>query len=192
MTVRVRAAIATGALAALALAGAAGCSGDDKPEAGASTPPPAPAEVPESELNDVPEAKGLKGSDGLRRPVTYSDKVTVSIATIRYVKDTATGRGVIKGRVKTIFTLKFVNGSARALDLNAVRVVAKYGPSRRTAEPVSHGDINDFFGSVAPGKSRSASYAFDLPYPDGYKNVWLGVRFDAEHKTAVFAGSLKP
>jgi len=143
-------------------------------------------------LNAAPGAKKLTSSQGLRKPITYPDKVSVSITGVRYVRDQREGRGSVKGQLKTIFTLKFVNGSSKPLNLDKVKVVVRYGPKRKTASPTSYANINDFYGTVAPGSSKSASYVFELPYPEGYKNVVLGVTFDPNRKAALFAGSLKP
>ncbi|WP_131736691.1 hypothetical protein [Actinomadura roseirufa] len=180
--------VATGAALALALA-LTGCSGEKKKAAGKPAPPP-PSAQPEAQANAAPGSLALKSTTGLRKPVTYNDKVTVAISDIRYVKSKGQGPGEIPGRVLTIFTLRFGNGSARPLDLNKVRVVARYGPAKALASPTSYANINDFYGTVAAGGKRAASYAFDLP-ATGYKQVTLGVTFDAQHKTALFAGSLR-
>ncbi|WP_067455965.1 hypothetical protein [Actinomadura macra] len=182
--------VATGATLALALA-LAGCGGGGGKSAGKQNPPPPPSTQPESAANAAPGALDLKSSTGLRKPVTYNDKITVKIGGIRYVKNKADGPGQIAGRVVTIFTLSFTNGSAKPLDLNQVRVVAKYGPRRAEAKPTSYANINDFYGTVPPGQGKKASYAFEIP-PAGYKSVVLGVKFDAQHKAALFAGALRP
>jgi len=182
--------IATGATLALALA-LAGCGGDGDKASGNSKPPPPPSTQPESAANAAPGALDLKSSSGLRKPVTYDDKISAQISNIRYVKNKADGPGQIAGRVLTIFTLSFSNGSAKPLDLNKVHVVAKYGPRKTEARPTSYANINDFYGTVPPGQAKKASYAFDIP-PAGYKAVALGVKFDAQRKAALFAGALRP
>lgn len=181
--------VATGAVLALALA-LTGCSDGKKKADAKPSPPPPPSTQPESEANAAPGSLSLKSSGGLRKPVTYNDKISVRISDIRYVKNKASGPGEITGRVLTIFTLRFSNGSPKPLDLNKVRVVAKYGPKKAEARPTSYADINDFYGTVEAGKQKSASYAFDLP-STGYKSVVIGVKFDDQHKAALFAGSLK-
>ena len=181
--------------AALALAPAlaltlalSGCSGDDKKASGPKPPPP--SEQPESVKTSAPGARAFRAMTGLRKPVTYDDKVSVAITDIRYVKNKAKGPGEITGKTLTIFTLRFTNGSSQPLDLNKVRVVAQYGKARTEASPTSYANLNDFYGTVQPGKQRSAAYAFDLP-PSGFGSVVLNVSFSDKHKTAVFAGSLK-
>lgn len=180
--------LATGAVLALTLALSA-CSEEKKP-AKAGPPPPPPTEQPESQVTKAPGSQSLKSSTGLRKPVTYSDKVTVRVSDIRYVQNKKKGPGELTGKTLTIFTLRFTNGSGKALDLNKVRVTAAYGPKRTQASPTSYANLNDFYGVVAAGKTRSASYAFDLP-STGYKAVVVSVSFDSQHKTAVFTGTLR-
>ena len=184
--------LATGTVLALSLA-LAGCGGGGDKKANASTgsPPPPPSSQPEAQNTAAPGSKGLTTSGSLKKPVTYGDKISVAVSGIRYVKNTAKGPGEVTGQTLTIFTLKFTNGSGKTLDLNKVRVIAKYGPKKTAASPTSYADINDFYGTVPAGGNKSASYAFDLP-SSGYKAVVLEVRFDSKHKTAVFAGSLHP
>ncbi|MFF5260772.1 hypothetical protein ACFY4C_17675 [Actinomadura viridis] len=166
----------------------AGCADDKKKASG--PPPPPPSEQPEQVVTNAPGSKAFDTTTGLRKPITYEDKVTVVVSDIRYVRNTEKGPGEMTGKLLTIFTLKFTNGSAQPLDLNKVKVVARYGSGRTQASPTSYANLNDFYGTVAPGRSRSASYAFDLPR-SGYGSVVLGVNFDEKRKTAVFAGSLK-
>ncbi|WP_242885811.1 hypothetical protein [Actinomadura litoris] len=185
---RLTAAAGVALAAALALTG---CGGGGDKKSGKAKPPPPPSTQPEAEVNAAPGSLDLKSSAGLRKPVTYDDKITVKVGGIRYVKNKVSGPGQIAGRVLTIFTLSFSNGSAKPLDLNQVRVVARYGPGKTEARPTSYANINDFYGSVPPGKDKRASYAFDIP-TSGYKSVSLGVKFDARHKAALFVGTLHP
>lgn len=168
-----------------------GCSSDDKDMADAvGSPPPSPSQQSEAEANAAPGAKSMRLSQGLRKPVTYDDKITVQVTSIRTVRNSKTGPGEMTGRTLTIFTLRFTNGSSRTLDLNQVRVVARYGAKGTQASPTSYANLNDFYGTVAPGKARSASYAFDLP-TSGYGKVTLGVKFSETHKVAVFTGAIE-
>lgn len=186
--------VIAGAGLALALVVAAALvvvvGGGDEEEPAAKPPPP-PSRQPESAANAAPGAESLDSSSGLRKPVTYDDKISVKISDIRYVKNKADGPGEVTGQVFTIFTLMFTNGSAKPLNLDKVRVVAKYGSKNREARPTSYADINDFYGTVPAGEDKKASYAFVIP-KSGYDSVRLGVKFDSEHKTALFAGALKP
>jgi hypothetical protein len=192
LSVRVKAAVAGGGVAVLALVVTLAvvlAGGSDDATRAAGPKPPPPSEQPESQITGAPGSSSFTNLVGLREPVTYPDKITVEIADIRYVTNKAKGPGELTGRTLTIFTLRFTNGSAQPLDLNKVRVVARYGKAKREASPTSYANLNDFYGTVAPGAKKSASYAFDLP-ESGYSAVTLGVKFSETHKTAVFAGSL--
>src|SRR5690242_11496980 len=92
---------ATGAVLALALA-LTGCGGGKK-KAADPTPPPPPSEQPTEQANAAPGSAALKSSGGLRKPVTYDDKVSVAISNIRYVKNKDQGPGELTGKVLTIF-----------------------------------------------------------------------------------------
>ncbi|GAA0275778.1 hypothetical protein GCM10009527_085210 [Actinomadura nitritigenes] len=178
---------ATGAVLALALA-LTGCGGGKKKSADPKPPPP-PSAQPTEQANAAPGSTALKSSGGLRKPVTYDDKISVAISNIRYVKNKDQGPGELTGKVLTIFTLTFTNGSGKPLDLNKVQVTAVYGTKKTRAQHTSYANLNDFSGAVPAGGTKAASYAFDLP-STGYKSVMVGVKFDAQHKTALFAGAL--
>jgi hypothetical protein len=191
LSVAVRAAVAAAGVAALAVTLTVVLVGgsDEGRRAAASKAPPPPSEQPESQITGAPGSSAFKSMVGLRQPVNYPDRISVEIADIRYVTNRAKGPGELTGRTLTIFTLRFTNGSAQPLDLNKVRVVARYGKAKTEASPTSYANLNDFYGTVAPGAKKSASYAFDLPQA-GYSAVTLGVKFSETHKTAVFVGSL--
>jgi hypothetical protein len=178
--------VVTGCVLTLAVGG---CSESKK----AATPPSPPTGVSTiaagQNTTTVPEAKGMRSSAGLRKKVEYKDKVTVSIAAIKSAKVKDIGPGTIKGEVITIFTVHFANASGQPLNLNQVKVSAVYGPHKDSATRTYYGNLNDFYGTVAAGQARSASYAFTVPAA-GYKAVTLSVQLDSKHPVTTFAGSL--
>jgi hypothetical protein len=159
---------------------------------GSATPQPSrgPTSIAEAVETPVPGATALTASTGLRKAVEYDDRITVKLAKIQGYEVKEEGPGIIKGQQITIFTLTFTNGSTKPLDLNNVKVTATYGDQERQAEPSYFGNLNDFFGTVKPSDSRSAAYGFVLP-ESGYDDLALRVKFDNEHSTAVFVGSLQ-
>lgn len=173
-----------GALVAVTVCG---CSAH-KTKAGHPPPPPSPTGPPPT-ADVVPGSTAMKASVGLHRAVTYPDKITVSITAIKHAVDKDIGPGALSGKPITIFTLRFMNGSGKPLNLNAVQVTAAYGSSHAKAAPVYTSNLNDFSGTVQPGAQKSTSYAFDIP-KSGLGDVTIRVRFDSTHTTAVFAGSL--
>jgi hypothetical protein len=198
-------------LAALMAGGLVGCS-NGAGEAGAETsnsatapaastsprptgsttakPSRGPTSIAEAVETPVPGATPLTASTGLRKTVEYDDTITVKLTKIEGYEVKEEGPGIVKGQRITIFTLTLTNGSSKPLDLNNVKVTATYGDQERQAEPSYFGNLNDFFGTVKPSDSRSAAYGFVLP-ESGYDDLALRVKFDNEHSTAVFVGSLQ-
>lgn len=181
--------VAAGCVLALT---AGGCSGSKKKETG---PPPSPPSGQSSiaaaqNTTTVPGAKGLGSSAGFHKKVEYKDQVTVSIVSIKSAKVKDIGPGSINGQVLTIFTVHFANASGQPLNLDHVKVDAVYGPHKSTATRTYYGNLNDFYGTVAAGQSRSASYAFTVPSA-GYKSVTLRVQLDPKHPVTTFTGALR-
>jgi hypothetical protein len=169
----------------------AGPSTSQRPTGSATAQPSrGPTSIAEAVETPVPGATPLTASTGLRKTVEYNDQITVKLTKVEGYEVKEEGPGIIKGQQITIFTLTFTNGSTKLLDLNNVKVTATYGGQERQAEPSYFGNLNDFFGTVKPGDSRSAAYGFVLP-ESGYDDLALRVKFDDEHSTAVFVGSLQ-
>ena len=175
-------------LALAALAAAAGCS-SGKHQSAASPPPPQPSNAAQSSGPDMPGAKALRGTGTLRKPHVYSDNIQVEIVKISTVKEKGRGPGTIDGRQLAIFTLRFSNGSPAPLNLNQVKITAKYGPKHTVAQVSQYGDLNDFNGKIAAGATQTAGYGFVLPQA-GYQAVQISVKFDGKHPVAVFSGAL--
>jgi hypothetical protein len=167
-----------------------GCSGSKKKAEATPTPPTGESTIAAGQdTTTVPGAKGLRTSVGFRKKVTYKDRVVVSIAGIKSAKVKDIGPGSIKGQVITIFTVRFANATAQPLNLDQVKVSAVYGPRKSQAIRTYYGNLNDFYGTVAAGQTKSASYAFTVP-SSGYKSVTLRVQLDAKHPVTSFTGSL--
>jgi hypothetical protein len=178
--------LAAGCVLALAISG---CSGKKKATA-PPTPPTGESSIAAGQdTTTIPGSKGLSTSAGFNKKVKYPDQVTVSVAAIKSAKVKDIGPGSIKDQVITIFTVNFNNESGQPLNLDQVKVNAVYGPGKKDATRTYYGNINDFYGTIAAGQARSASYAFTVP-ASGYKAVTLGVRLDAKHPTTTFTGSL--
>lgn len=121
--------------------------------------------------------------------LTYSDGVTLQILSIKQGAVTPDGSKTIAGP-KTTFSLRFTNGSGKAITMNQVVVSASYGTRGLAARPVYDDNddaLRDFSGTVAPGASTSAAYAFSIPTSQ-LSRVTLRVDFDAIHVAASFTG----
>jgi hypothetical protein len=216
MTPRLR---LTASLAGLALAatGLSGCGGSG--QALASTPgtssssSSAPTESPETEttpttvapplpqpVKSVPKVKrvGQPNTPSVsapvakfNAPVTYPDGVTLVITKAEKGVETGHGPGVMAGRQYVRFTVKLTNGSAKAVNLDQVVVTTTYGPTKQLAAPVytQSAGTYDFTGTVKPGASATALYAFAVPTKQ-LNSVAMVVDFDGLHTSATYSGAV--
>jgi hypothetical protein len=122
--------------------------------------------------------------------VSYSDGVSLKIAKVTFAEETAKGPGSFPGREYARITLTLKNGSDHAIDLGTVvpTMLDKSGASLPKVY-AEEAKVGDFFGSLAPGKTATAVYAFAVP-SSARSDVVLVVDFDALHSSAVFRGEL--
>lgn len=155
-------------------------------KAGKPTPPA--VERPDA----LPEAQKASAKPvPYKSPAEYSDGLTLEITSIRQWTITETGAGALTGKPATSFRMKLVNGTGKKVDLNNVVVGAVYGSGNETAMPVySDPELFDFNGTLAPGKSAKAVYAFSIPVKD-LTTTTLFVDIDGRHTVATFSGSAK-
>ncbi|MEP7019962.1 MAG: hypothetical protein ABI808_04885 [Pseudonocardiales bacterium] len=135
----------------------------------------------------VPKAAITAASTPFNKPARYPDGIALQILGVTQRTITETGPGAMTGKPKTTFTVKFTNDSHRVIQLNQVVVSVSYGPSHALAAPVYDGGVNDFAGSVAPGKAVQTQYAFSIPTAS-LSNVRMSVDFDGLHTAATFVG----
>ena len=140
---------------------------------------------------EVPEDKKVPGSPSdFAHPVSYTDGLKVEVVKTEQGRITDTGVGALTGQPVTTFTLKFVNGSNKSIDLNEVVVTATYGATYLHAPPIYTNGLNDFAGAIAPGETKQTAYAFSIPLPHLSKTT-LWVDFDGLHTAAIFSGRVK-
>lgn len=215
MSSRLRLAAALTGLA-LAAAGLSGCGNSGQASAataGASSTSSTPTETPETETTPTTVAPPLPqpvtsvakvkragqptspsvSAPGAKfnAPVSYPDGVTLKITKAEKGVETGHGPGVMAGRQYVRFTVKLTNGSAKAINLNAVVVTTTYGASHQLAAPVytQTAGTADFFGTLEPGASTSAKYAFAVPVKD-LGRVAMVVDFDGLHTSATYSGAV--
>lgn len=124
-------------------------------------------------------------------PVTYPDGVQVTLTKAEKGVETGHGPGVMAGRQYVRFTVKLTNGSAKAVNLNQVVVTTTYGASAQLAAPVytASAGTYDFSGTVKPGASATALYAFAVPVKQ-LGRVTMVVDFDGLHTSATYTGAV--
>lgn len=134
----------------------------------------------------APAAPFVKGTKA-----AYADGISVQIRQITQGVTTGSGPGVLAGRPKTTFVIVFTNNSRKPVDMNRVVVTVIYGPNHLQAAPVYDDSVNDFSGTVAPGRSTNATYSFTIPAAS-LNQVVMRVDFDGLHAAATFTGKVQP
>lgn len=211
---RVVAALLGAALAATVVSGCqAGSGRASAATPSSSTSTPAPTETPETEttpttvapplpqpVTAVPKVKraGQPSKPSItaptarfNAPVSYPDGVQLVITKAEKGTETGHGPGVMAGREYVRFTVKLTNGSSKAVNLNEVVVTTFYGATKQLAAPVyteSAGTF-DFSGTVKPGASTTALYAFAVPTKQ-LGRVTMVVDFDGLHTSATYSGAV--
>lgn len=125
-------------------------------------------------------------------PAVYSDGLQLRIVKATKALEKGHGPGVMAGRGYVRFELELRNGTAGTINLNQVVLTTYYGSTKQLAAPVyTEGTTTrDFGGTVAPGASTTASYAFAVP-AGSLSNVTMVVDFDGVHSSAVYRGAVK-
>lgn len=174
-----------------ALVGAGGGAVGAPGAADQSTDPEAPAAyrpVVRSGKPARPSVAGAPGRFSAAAPVRYPDGVSVVVDRVARKVEQGAGVGAFPGRRQTLLEMTIRNGSAQALDLTQVVVTTTYGARPRVASPVYDGAaVSDFTGTVPPGGTATATYAFAIP-PGQAKTAVTRVDFDGTHAAATFTG----
>ena len=214
---RLTASLAGLALAAISLSGCGGSgqalASTPGGSASSSTSSPAPTETPETEttpttvapplpqsVKSVPKVKrvGQPNTPSVSAPaakftgaVKYPDGVSLVITKAEKGIETGHGPGVMAGREYVRFTVKLTNGSAKAVNLDQVVVTTTYGTTKQLAAPVytESAGTYDFTGSVKPGATATALYAFAVPTKQ-LNRVAMVVDFDGLHTSATYTGAV--
>jgi hypothetical protein len=123
--------------------------------------------------------------------VQYPDGVALAVPSITQSVDAQQGPGGMPGKPVTTFALTFRNGSKEPIGLGNVVVTAVYGSDDTRADPVYDGvTIQDFSGTVQPGGTAQARYAFSIPTTD-LTDTTIGIDFDGMHTLAIFTGAAR-
>lgn len=158
-----------------------------------------PASEPEN-AQDADEAPVVLRTDAVANPVpvepapfggeaVYEDGVVATTSNIRRGMVDEEGIGVVAGAEYIVFTVSVRNGSSKNLDLTAVVPTLLHGEDRVAAAPLYRGvEAFDLTGSLEPGASTDAEYAFQLPA--GATDPVLYLDLNGSHKPLVFRGDL--
>lgn len=126
----------------------------------------------------------------VNQPVRYGDGVSLRVRSVSFAKETSKGPGSFPGRPYALLTLVMTNKSNTALSISDV-VVTVLGHNFVPVPPVyaQEAKVQDFSGTLKPGQTASARYAFAVP-PASRSMVTVVVDFDGAHTSAVFRGKL--
>lgn len=130
-----------------------------------------------------------KGGFGAAAQVRYEDGVTIRVMVGPRRPEKGSGPGAFPGRSVTEVTISVSNDSGRTLDLTQVVVTMTYGEPARIASPFYDQGAADFGGTVKPGATATAHYAFAIP--DRKVPVVITVDWDESHAPAVFTGKAR-
>lgn len=167
-------------------------SDDPSPSATASRPPdPTVTGVPTAERSDaLPAGQRVTApAASFAQALRYRDGVQVRVTSVAQGKSTGVGPGEFANSPRTTIKLTVTNGSDAALDLSQVVVSTLYGKPTRQAQPVYDEGATDLSGTLAPGKSASATYMFSVPQ-EGLDAVRTVVDLDGRHAPGTFSGSM--
>jgi len=140
--------------------------------------------------NELPKSQRAKAPKAsFTSPAVYSDGVTLSASKFERGTVTSKGVGILTGASYVVFTLTVANRGKKPLDLAAVVPTLRYGKNANTAAPLYDDvDVHDFAGTVAPGHTEAARYAFLIPTTT--TEAVLYVDTDGTHTAAQFEGAI--
>lgn len=157
-------------------------------------------------LAEQPDAKAPRSIGAAKRPgvsvdpdlavsdrsfgsaAEYDDGLRVQIAGIENTTIETVGPGALVGPV-SVFDVKVTSGSTSPIDFSTVVVTAVYGDAPRLlADPCYDLPVRDLAGTLKPGGSMTARYAFFIP-ADARGDVELHVDLDGKRVPAVFSGT---
>lgn len=112
-------------------------------------------------------------------PAVYPNGISIATASFARGSVTSEGTGIITGAPYIVFEVTLQNGSSTAVDVSQVVVTLKYGAKAEAAAPL-YDDVAaaDFSGSIAAGKSRTATYAFQLPISVTVADLYVDINGD--------------
>ena len=123
----------------------------------------------------------------LSSPADFGTGVSARVTGVTHGTDRDRGPGAATGRPTVLFHLRLTNGSAKAVSVADVQVLATYGSSRTPAIAATS-STRAFTGTLRSGRSSNAVYAFAVP-SSGQGAVALTVTYTAGQPTVLLTGS---
>lgn len=147
-----------------------------------------PVHVPSVVLAGAPGMPKNLAPVALGKPSSFGNGVTTSLVSVKRVTVTGHRPGEISGTGLAV-TVQFTNGGTAPVSLNTAAVNTFTGAVGAPATPVHGVATRPLQGTLAPGRSQSATYVFAAPEA-GLGDVTVTVAWLAGSATAVFNGAV--
>jgi hypothetical protein len=102
-------------------------------------------------------------------PIRYPSGLTVGVTSAIQYTPSAQAVGTVVGHTGVVLTVEVTNGSTQPLNTAYLTVALRTGTAFTLAAQIfdaANGYGSGLTGTIAPGKTASAQYAFDLPASD--------------------------
>ena len=151
-----------------------------------TTAPDEPAATPEpTQTDDAPDVAKIGATEWF----TYEDGIKVQVTRAKPYKIGSYAAGGKPGGQGVVITVTIKNGSKATFDSDLADVTLASGPNGDQAERVfdSATDGLGFTGSIAPGRSKTAKFAFAVPKAH-LSQLQIEVTPSWEHEGSLFEG----
>lgn len=127
------------------------------PSAGASTAAKAPAAK-------AKPAKKKPTVAAYGDTYTYTDGLAVTVSKVKAYTPSEWAAGTHHGDTAVILTVKITNGTKKAFDTSLIEVDAKAGAEGAATDDIFDDGVGDgFTGTIVPGSTATAKFAYDIP-----------------------------
>lgn len=156
-----------------------------------TTDPPNPA-AHASNGDSSPSSNGDDRTAKIGQWVTADDGVTWTVTKLGVTHVSQFAAGGHPGDPALVAYVRIKNGSKHRLDLSAVQVTARTGADGNPAEDVVDVDagLDVLEGTLAPGRTVSAKYAFAADSRRDLKNVSIEVTPGFDYESGTFEGGI--
>lgn len=124
---------------------------------------------------------------------SYPDGLKVQVPSAVRFTPSQTAAGLQAGQAGVLVTVSITNGTGTSVDLSLAQVKMTAGSAGNQAESIfdsAKGINSGFSGSVLPGHSQTAKFAFAVA-PSDLSNVVVEVTPDFNHNSTSFEGAVK-
>jgi hypothetical protein len=153
----------------------------------------APTDEPTDQPTDEPTAEPTDTDPGVLKfgqTITWEDRLEASITSAKRRTISRYAAGGKAGEPMAVITIKIKNGTKKAFNADDVSVNVTYGSGGTQADQVYDEGLDNFEGTIAKGRSRSALYGFAVS-SKGLKDLVVEIAPSYDYTPALFSGSAK-